>query len=69
MLNVFVKWVDAFNLACAPGTYNANCSDECPDGFYGLFCAEKCSCEKYCDKVKGCLNSGTQYVGFLCFLN
>ncbi|XP_022345369.2 uncharacterized protein LOC111137945 [Crassostrea virginica] len=43
--------------ACAPGTYNANCSDECPDGFYGLFCAEKCSCEKYCDKVKGCLNS------------
>ena len=39
--------------ACAPGTWGKNCSDTCPDGFYGLFCENRCPCKK-CNKVTGC---------------
>ncbi|XP_078312003.1 uncharacterized protein LOC111133886 isoform X2 [Crassostrea virginica] len=47
--------------ACAPGTYGEDCSYECPRGFYGVFCTEKCSCEENCDKVVGCAEPDDQH--------
>lgn len=51
-------FIQLFFSACAPGTYGIDCSIECPKGFYGVFCKEKCSCEENCDKVVGCAELG-----------
>ena len=33
-----------------------NCSDKCPEDWYGLLCGQKCNCsrDQYCDPVHGC---------------
>ena len=43
-------------LACPRGTYGLNCSDNCPEDWYGLLCGQKyhCSTDQYCDLVHGC---------------
>ncbi|XP_065925360.1 cell death abnormality protein 1-like [Magallana gigas] len=46
--------------ACPLGTFRTNCSLECPDGFYGMFCKEKCDCKtSECDKAVGCPKKDT----------
>ena len=45
--------------ACPSGTFWTNCSLECPDGYYGMFCKEKCDCKtSECDKATGCPKKG-----------
>lgn len=40
-------------IACNPGRSGVNCSNHCPDGFYGQDCRIKCplECNKTCDKA------------------
>lgn len=45
---------------CWPGFFGYNCTNTCPEGFYGKFCRGKCNCSQ-CDKVSGCKqNSSSQ---------
>eukprot|EP00105_Crassostrea_gigas_P037477 XP_019921625.1 PREDICTED: uncharacterized protein LOC105325668 [Crassostrea gigas] len=49
--------------ACPLGTFWTNCSLECPDGYYGMFCKEKCDCKtSECDKAVGCPKKGNHNV-------
>ncbi|XP_062571149.1 uncharacterized protein LOC134233176 [Saccostrea cucullata] len=38
---------------CWPGTYGINCKYNCPFGYYGRFCRQKCQCST-CNHVSGC---------------
>ena len=58
LYQVTKQWCNILFSVCAAGKYGKNCSDDCPKGFYGLFCAEKCSCKTNCDKVVGCPKTG-----------
>ncbi|XP_062597588.1 cell death abnormality protein 1-like isoform X2 [Saccostrea cucullata] len=48
------------NNTCKAGTYNNNCSDPCPPGYYGELCSKVCDCPKAsCDKVQGCIQQAS----------
>ena len=49
--------------ACPLGTFRTNCSLECPDGYYGMFCKAKCDCiTSECDKAVGCPKKGKSII-------
>lgn len=43
------------SVECPPGYHTENCTEICPDGFYGLLCKEKCppQCNETCNKTSG----------------
>ncbi|XP_056006734.1 scavenger receptor class F member 2-like [Ostrea edulis] len=53
---------------CGPGTYGENCSINCPEGWYGLFCKEKCRCFP-CNYVNGCSSDTNLREGETDFIN
>lgn len=44
-----------FLIECTPGKYGVNCSQVCPNGFFGRLCEKKCplECNETCDKISG----------------
>lgn len=48
-----------YNPECPHGTFDENCSKDCPPGNYGLLCKGICNCDaKTCDKAHGCSKKG-----------
>lgn len=44
--------------ACESGSYGCNCSEPCPNGYYGQQCYHVCDCpdKQSCDPIVGCTN-------------
>lgn len=44
-------------LECGPGFIGWNCTEKCPENYYGRKCLRKCSCNEtqICHPVCGCL--------------
>uniref|UniRef100_A0A8W8KPB6 Uncharacterized protein n=1 Tax=Magallana gigas TaxID=29159 RepID=A0A8W8KPB6_MAGGI len=42
---------------CPDGTFGVNCSQKCPNNYFGRLCKIPCNCSdgQYCDQVKGCI--------------
>nr|XP_022336900.1 uncharacterized protein LOC111133096 [Crassostrea virginica] len=55
-------------LKCSTRNKGLNCSQTCPNEYYGGFCLEKCNCTtgQYCDPQKGCLECAVGTVGGEC---
>lgn len=46
-----------FYLECPDGTFGVNCSQKCPNNYFGRLCKMPCNCSdgQFCDQVKGCI--------------
>eukprot|EP00105_Crassostrea_gigas_P035288 XP_019919436.1 PREDICTED: cell death abnormality protein 1 [Crassostrea gigas] len=56
-INYILK--DGYCKECPHGTFDENCSKDCPPGNYGLLCKGICNCDaKTCDKAHGCSKKG-----------
>lgn len=46
-----------FYLECPDGTFGVNCSQTCPNNYFGRLCKMPCNCPdgQFCDQVKGCI--------------
>ena len=44
--------------ACV-GSWGLQCTQDCPDGFYGFGCRSKCFCHpnQTCDNIDGCIEN------------
>nr|XP_034338668.1 uncharacterized protein LOC105323934 isoform X3 [Crassostrea gigas] len=42
---------------CPDGTFGVNCSQTCPNNYFGRLCKIPCNCSdgQFCDQVKGCI--------------
>lgn len=47
---------------CSPGFLGWNCTDRCPENYYGRKCSAKCSCNEtqICHPVCGCLKRNSK---------
>ena len=53
---------------CKAGYMGDDCKMVCPEGLFGVGCAEKCSCNSYmiCDRVTGQCSCAAGLVGEKC---
>lgn len=42
---------------CSPGLFGLNCTQTCPENYYGRLCKNECKCDKtqICHRVCGCV--------------
>lgn len=68
-MNIESMYIKILILVCLLGIFWINCFLVCFDGYYGMFCKEKCDCKMLeCDKVVGCFKKGNFNFNYYCVL-